>query len=118
MFGLHTDAATIIVSAEDTFRENMLLLGQILMQDEYRAVESTAAMLAELATAYLAGAGIELPSFITPDRLTRYTQQALEGVMSAMGDYMKEIRASFDLVRHELEDRHIYNAFLMGHFPL
>jgi len=103
----YTDAAKIIITAERTFKENTLLLGQILIQDETQAVESTAAMLAELAVGYLASAGITLPPYVTPDVLKGTAEFALSQAVSAMPDYMGEFDATIDLVRQGMKDRAI-----------
>ena len=97
----YAEAVGLITTAEKEYRKNMILLGQVLRQDMTTAIDLTAEQFAELAIGFLDAKGIDLG--VTPEELKPKIVEALWASMLILDDYMDEVNATIDFVKHQLE---------------
>jgi len=98
----YAEAARFITLAEKEFRKNLILYGQVLMQDEATAIQLISEQTADLAQAFLGLYGIQLP--IPEEKIIQmvvgYTTLAIS---ICENDYQQEIGATIHFVDHQLK---------------
>ncbi|MBA3037181.1 MAG: hypothetical protein FP814_11890 [Desulfobacterium sp.] len=107
-FGVnHVDTLRFFISSERQFRQQMILYGQVLMQDDATAVLLISQQLAELSTAFLAAYGLTLPPGTDMTPLLQF------GIMKSMElcapDFTAEIFATSSFVDQQLAAHGITN---------
>jgi hypothetical protein len=96
------EAAKIIARAETSFRKDMVLYGQALMQDDATAVHLLSEQLADIAEAYLGAFDIPLPA--PKEMLIPLIGQGIWGaILLCGGDFQTEIEGTIMFVRDELK---------------
>ena len=102
----HPEAARFITLAEKEFRKNLILYGQVLMQDEATAIQLISEQTADIAASFLALYGIQLP--IPNEEIIQmvigYTTLAIS---ICENDYQQEIEATIHFVDQQLKGRGI-----------
>jgi hypothetical protein len=100
-----SQAAAIILTAEQAFRNIVIMEGQALMQDENTALELLSQQLAGLAVGYLQGFGIILPPYLLanlPEIVRTYLGIAMFLCADDAGNFMGEINATIVFVDQQL----------------
>jgi hypothetical protein len=98
------EASKFIVSAEKDFRKSIILYGQILMQDEPRAIRLISEQTADAAIAYLGLYEIDISGlFQDEEDLVQLIVALTDVAISICGNYRSEIDATIDFVDQWLE---------------
>jgi len=96
----------LIITAENDFRQNMILYGTILSLDQGTAINLMARQMAQLGIAYLKARGYQtLPSL---DEATILANKAIRAALTLCYDYMAEVEATIDFVKSNLRSRGIW----------
>jgi hypothetical protein len=102
----YPEAARFITSTEKELRKNLILYGQVLMQDEATAIQLISEQTADIAASFLALYGIQLP--ISKEEIiqmvTGYTTYAIS---ICEKDYQHEIAATIHFVDRQLRSHGI-----------
>jgi hypothetical protein len=107
--GLTLDQArAYITQVEGSWRQQMLMYGGALVMPEGRAIQMLAQMNATVAEAYLeffaADNGFPTDVTVTPATAETFIRTAMAAVQ---GDYRREVAATLNFVRRELNQRNI-----------
>ena len=98
----YLEATRLITSAEKEFRKNLILYGQVLSQDEARAIQLISEQTADLAEGFLGLYGIQLP--IPKEEIIQmvigYTTLS---ILICENDYQPEIEATIRFVDSQLK---------------
>jgi len=94
------EAGAILRATEERFRQDMILYGAALLQDETRMLDYLARRLGEAAAAFLAANGAEVPDGI--DLVQVITSGIVAGKNLCAADLRPELKATVRLVAKEL----------------
>jgi len=102
----YAEAAQFITLAEKEFRKNLILYGQVLMQDEATAIQLISEQTADIAASFLALYGIQLsiPKEKVVEMVIAYVKLAIS---ICEKDYQHEIAATVHFVDHQLKGHRI-----------
>lgn len=101
-----SDWKGLITTAENDFRQNMILYGTILALDQETAINLMARQMAQLGIAYLEARGYQpLPAL---DQATLLANKAIRAALSLCSDYLTEVEATIDRVKSNLRSRGIW----------
>ena len=100
-----SDWKSLIITAENDFRQNMILYGTILCLDQETAINLMARQMAQLGIAYLKARGHTPPSL---EEATILANKAIRAALTLCSDYLTEVEATIEWVKFNLRSRGIW----------